>query len=126
MPSPYKTGRPKGALGAKNRAIKEMLDKSPEVIQVVIKKALDGDISACSLILSRVIPTLAATSEKVQLNLDPTAPLTEQVQAVLSAVAKGEVASDVAKRITEIIGALGAIQQFEQFENRLRALEEAQ
>jgi hypothetical protein len=69
------------------------------------------------------MPTLAAQSEKVQFDLDPSAPLAQQVEQVLAATADGEISPDNAKRIIEAIGALGAIRQMDEIEARLAALE---
>lgn len=90
---------------------------------MVIEKAKEGDLQAASLILARVMPTLAAQAEKVQFNLDTSAPLAQQVEQVLAATAEGEIAPDNAKRIIEVIGALGAIRQMDDIEARLKALE---
>ena len=123
MGSPNPSGRPKGVIDKRQRISKAMMDDAHEITRVVVAKAKEGDLQAASLVLSRVQPTLSAQSEKVEFDLDPTAPLAVQVEQVLSAIAKGELSPDSAKQIIETIGALGAIRQMDDIEKRLTNLE---
>jgi hypothetical protein len=100
-----------------------MLSDAHEIAGVVVAKAKEGDLQAASLVLARVMPTLAAQSEKVEFDLDPSAPLAQQVEQVLAATASGHMAPDNAKRIIEAIGALGAIRHMDEIEGRLAVLE---
>tara|TARA_B100000378_G_scaffold225179_1_gene188967 strand:+ start:12 stop:395 length:384 start_codon:yes stop_codon:yes gene_type:complete len=86
-------------------------------------KAKKGDVQAAQLIISRVLPTLAAQSEKVEFELDTAASLAEQTEQVLAATSKGVLSPDSAQRIIQIIGALGEIRHLEDIEDRLAALE---
>ena len=123
MKSPNPKGRPKGIVDKRQKVTTAMLNDAQEIASVVIEKAKTGDLQAASLVLARVMPTLAAQAEKVQFNLDTSAPLAQQVEQVLAATAEGEIAPDNAKRIIEVIGALGAIRQMDDIEARLKALE---
>ncbi|MBB3230958.1 DUF5681 domain-containing protein [Halomonas stenophila] len=123
MKSPNPKGRPKGIVDKRHKVTQALLNDAQEIATVVIEKAKEGDLQAASLILARVMPTLAAQAEKVQFNLDTSAPLAQQVEQVLAATAEGEIAPDNAKRIIEVIGALGAIRQMDDIEARLKALE---
>lgn len=123
MKSPNPKGRPKGIVDKRQKVTQAMLSDAHEIADVVITKAKEGDLQAASLVLSRVMPTLAAQAEKVQFDLDPSAPLAQQVEQVLMATAIGEIAPDNTKRIIEAIGALGAIRQMDEIEQRLAALE---
>ena len=116
-------GRPRGSLGKKGRVLKSLLDSTDDVARVVIQKARDGDLQAAGLIFGRVLPALAPQSERVTFELDPTAPLAFQCEQILAAVSKGEISADVAKQIIESLSALGAIRQFDEFEQRLNRLE---
>ena len=126
MKSPNPTGRPKGIVDKRHKVTAALLDDAQHIAGVVVAAAKAGDLHAAGLVLSRVMPTLAAQAEKVQFDLDPSAPLAEQVEQVLAATAAGEIAPDNAKRIIETIGALGAIRQMDDVERRLAALEEQQ
>jgi len=123
MKSPNPSGRPKGIVDKRHRVTQAMLNDAHEIAAVVVAKAKEGDLQAASLVLARVMPTLAAQSEKVQFDLDTSAPLAQMVEQVLGATAEGEIAPDNAKRIIEAIGALGAVRQMDELELRLAALE---
>ncbi|WP_300374852.1 hypothetical protein, partial [Methyloprofundus sp.] len=50
---------------------KAILDKSPELLQVFVDKALDeNDVTAAIALLNKVMPNLKAENEPVQFNLD--------------------------------------------------------
>lgn len=123
MKSPNPTGRPKGIVDKRMRANQAMLDRVQEVIDVVIENALGGDTSSASLLLSRVMPAMRAQAERVEFDFDANAPLAEQVASVLQAIADGKVSVDIGKQIIEAIGALGAVKQIDELEERLSALE---
>src|SRR5690606_39959908 len=108
MKSPNPSGRPKGIVDKRQKVTQAMLNDAHEIASVVVAKAKEGDLHAASLILSRVLPTLSAQSEKVQFDLDTSAPLATQVEQVLSAMADGELSTENAERIIKAIGALGA------------------
>lgn len=75
------------------------------------------------LVLQRIEPVLKARSAPVQFALDPSAPLTEQAQAVIKAVADGKVDPDTGKLLIDSIGALASIKNTDEYEQRLKALE---
>lgn len=123
MRSPNPAGRPKGIVD-KRMKMRQMLDgKVEDVLAVVIKAALANDIQAASLVLSRAMPSLKSRDDHVQFDLNTKAPLAEQVEQVLSAMAGGDISPDTAKQVIETIGALGAVRQMEELEQRLAALE---
>lgn len=124
MPSPNPNGRPKGAT-SKSKLMERMLADADGIVDSVIAKALDGDTAAASLILSRVLPGLKAQAEKVQFDFDVDAPISQQVEAVLSAVSGGIIAPDVGKQIIEAIASLSQVRASEELEARIVALEEA-
>lgn len=123
MKSPNPSGRPRGIVDKRQKVTQAMLNDAHEIASVVVAKAKEGDLHAASLVLSRVLPTLSAQSEKVQFYLDPSAPLATQVEQVLAAMADGELSTENAERIIKAIGALGAVRQMDELEQRLAALE---
>ena len=102
-----------------------MLADADGIVDSVVAKALDGDTAAASLILSRILPTVKAQVEKVQFDFDATAPISQQVEAVLSAVGSGVIAPDVGKQIIDAIASLSQVRASEELEARIVALEEA-
>ena len=126
MKSPNPKGRPKGIVDKRHKVTAALLDDAHHIAGVVVAAAKTGDLQAAGLVLSRVMPTLASQAEKVQFDLDPSAPLSKQVEQVLAAMKDGEIAPDNAKRIIETIESLGAIRQMDDIEERLAALETQQ
>ncbi|MCK2086677.1 hypothetical protein MXC99_00480 [Thauera aromatica] len=110
----------------RTRVTQALMDDAPKIARVVIDAALAGDVQAAGLVLSRVAPALRAQTERVEFDFDATAPVAQQVEAVLQAIAGGKVAPDVGKQIIEAIGALSAVRAVDELEKRLQALEDKQ
>lgn len=122
MKSPNPAGRPAGRTPMAQLQ-KRLLEEGPAVLDAMLEKAKDGDPGAAALILSRILPALRSESQKVQFDLDPTLPLTSQVEQVLAAIAGGQIAPDVGRQIIEAISALGNLRVVEDLESRLTILE---
>ncbi|WP_237132200.1 DUF5681 domain-containing protein [Pseudohongiella sp. O18] len=123
MKSPNPSGRPRGISNARAKLNQRLLSDTQGIVDKMVAQALDGDAQSASLILSRVMPTLRAQVERVEFDFDSSAPLAQQVQSVLQAIAGGEVSADIGKQIIEAIGALGAIKQIDELEDRISRLE---
>lgn len=123
-PSPNPKGRPPGILDRRTRVSQALLDDAPAVARVVVDAALEGDMQAASLVLSRIAPVLRGQTEKVAFEFDATAPVAKQVEQVLAAVARGQIAPDVGKQIIDAVQALSTIRATEELEARLAALEQ--
>lgn len=116
-------GRPKGALSKRERIAQSLNGDGPDVVRVVIDKALEGDMTAAGLVLSRLMAPVKAQSEPVQFSLDPELPIGKQIEAVLGAVAAGEVPPDVGQQIIAMIGTLSNVRKNEELEQRIIQLE---
>ena len=125
MKSPNPAGRPKGST-PQTILMQRMLANADGVVDAILSKALDGDVGAASLIISRLVPSLKARAECVNFDLQTDTPISEQISQVLEAVATGAVAPDVAKIIIDSIKALGEVRATEELEARIAALEERQ
>ena len=123
-PSPNPKGRPPGIVVKRTWVSHALLDDAPAVARVVVDAALEGDMQAASLVLSRIAPILRGQMEKVAFEFDATAPVTRQVEQVLAAVARGQIAPDVGKQIIDAVQALSTIRATEELEARLAALEQ--
>lgn len=119
-------GRPKGITDRKAKLAERMLADTDGIVSVLIAQALDGDTGAASLILSRVLPALRNQTEKVQFPFDPGAPIPQQIEAVLAAVAAGAVAPDVGQVIIQSVKALADVRAVEELEARIITLEAKQ
>lgn len=121
--SPNPSGRPKGIVDKRQRVQVALMDDAPAIARVVIDAALEGDMQAASMVLSRIAPTLRSQAQPVTFEFDATAPIARQVEAVLDGIASGAVPPDVGRQIIDAIGALSAIRATEELEARLAALE---
>lgn len=123
MRSPNPAGRPRGIVDKRVKIAQQMLDDAQGIVGVMIEKAMEGDSAAAALVLSRVLPALRSQSEKVCFPFDASAPVGQQVEQVLAAIAEGVVAPDVGKQIIEAIGALASVRATEELEQRIVMLE---
>ncbi len=106
MKSPNAAGRPRGIVDKRTKVTQALLDDAPAVTRVVIDAALEGDMQACNIVLSRIAPALKGQVERVQFPFDATAPIPQQIEAVLTAISVGAVSADVGQMI---IGSLGVL-----------------
>lgn len=59
------TGRPKGSMNKYTALSRELLSsKGPEIVQVVINKALKGDVHCLKMCMDRIVPTQKAVEIK--------------------------------------------------------------
>lgn len=116
-------GRPKGSRNKRNIIAQEFEKDGSKVGRVVMDAALAGDLTAANMVLSRLSPPLRARSEKVTFELTPDAPLAEQAQQILTAVASGDIDPDTGKLLIDAIGSFAGIKQVDDLEARLDALE---
>lgn len=123
MPSPNPKGRPRGILDTRSKITKALLDDAPAIARVVVDAALEGDLSAASLVLSRCAPALKPETHPVQFRFDPAASTARQIEQVLEAMAAGAVSPDIAKQIIDGIGALSNARAVEDLEARIADLE---
>lgn len=126
MASPNPAGRPKGIVDRRMQIAQRMFDSADGIIDAMVVQALEGDTSAASLILARVLPSLRAQSERVQFDFDASAPISQQVEQVLQAVSEGALSPDLGKQIIEAAQSLAAIRAAEYLEARIITLEQRQ
>lgn len=102
-----------------------MLDEMRAIVSVLVGKALEGDTNAASIVLSKTLPSLKAHAKPVQFDFDATAPISDQVSAVLDGIATGHVPPDVGRLIIDSIARLADVRASEELAARIEALEEA-
>lgn len=125
MKSPNPAGRPPG-LTPQTKLVQKMLENADGILDAIIAKAMEGDSASASLILARIVPALKSQAQTVQFTFDASAPVSEQAEAILTAIATGSVSPDVGRQILEAVNALSQIRASEQLEARIAALEEKQ
>lgn len=115
-------GRPKGS--GKVAALREGIAKDvPAILKAMIAKAIGGDAAAARLVLERVLPPLKPAELAVPLALPAGAGLTAQGEAIVSAMASGEIAPAQAAALLAGLGALARIKELDEMEARIRRLE---
>lgn len=124
MSSPNPKGRPKGILDTRSRITKALADEGLEIARVVTDAAKEGDLQACSIVLSRISPALRAEAQPVQFDFDRTASTAQQVEAILAAMAEGAVPVDLGKQLIDAVRALADVRAIEDLEGRIAALEQ--
>jgi hypothetical protein len=116
-------GRPPGRPDARTRMNRALLDDAPAIARVVVDAALEGDLQAASLVLSRCAPALRPEAQPVQFEFDPTASTVEQIETVLAAVAGGAVPVDLGRQLIDSIKALADVRAVAELEDRIATLE---
>lgn len=116
-------GRPPGRLDARTKVTQALMGDAPAIARVVIDAALEGDLQACNIVLARVAPAIKPQAERVSFNFDPTAPVTQQIEAVLAAIAAGVLAPDVGQTIISSLGTLSDARAVADLESRIVTLE---
>lgn len=124
-PSPNPAGRPPGRPDKRLLATQAALDEIKNIVQMLVGRALEGDVNAASLLLAKVLPSVKAQAEKVEFDFDPTAPISVQVAQVLQAVSEGKLAADVGRLICDSIARLSDVRAQEDLAARIEALEAA-
>jgi hypothetical protein len=117
-------GRPKGAKGKKTLLRAELEKDGSELARVIKEQALEGDMTAASLWLSRLEPPLRPSAQRVQFQLDPDAPIANQAKAVVLAMSRGEIDPDTARHILDMLSAMVGLRDVETLLDELKALRE--
>jgi|SRR5690606_2388216 len=123
MKSPYPTGRPKGALSKRDKVAQALNDQGPEVARVVVESALNGDMTAAGLVLSRIAPPLRAKPDLVQFRLNSDLSLAEQARQIMQAVADAKLDADTARILIGCLNSVAGIEAVAELENRIVVLE---
>ena len=117
------SGRPVGSKNRKSLLTQQLEEQGGLVAQRVIEAALAGDIQAASLVLQRICPPLRPQSVLVNFTLDSQAPLAEQAQEILSAIANGNIDPETGRNLINCLGTVAGLMQTDELTRRLDALE---
>ena len=116
-------GRPKGIIDKRQKLQNAFFDDAVAIAKVVIGKALEGDMQAANIALSRIAPPLRPQAERVQFELRDDVPLSTQARQILQAVADAKLDGDTAKLLIGCIQSVAGIRAVEDLEERLTLLE---
>ena len=122
---PGQSGNPAGRKPGTSEITKlraAIAGRVPEVLNVLLAQALEGDVAAARLLLERTVPPLKAVEPAQPLTL-PDGSLTEQGRAVLASVAAGELAPGQGAALLGAIGALARVAEIDELAARVAALE---
>ena len=116
-------GRPKGVPNPQARIRQMIGDDLPRILATLRDRALDGDVQAASLLLSRCLPALRPTSAAVEL---PGAgdTLSQRAEAISAAAFTGELPPDTAADLMNVLASQAHIKEVAELEARISALEE--
>ena len=115
-------GRPKGS-GQVAQLRSAIAGRVPEILDKLMRQALEGDTSAARLLLERVVAPLKAAEQPQALAL-PDGSLTAQGRAVLRSVASGELAPTQGAALLAGIGTLARVSEIDELAARVAALEQ--
>lgn len=119
-------GRPPGIVDRRQKLQNAFADDAVDIARVVIAKAMEGDMQAANIALARIAPPLRAAAERVQFELAPERPLSEQASQILQAIADGKVDPETGKTLIGCLQAVSGIKAAEELEERIIVLEARQ
>jgi hypothetical protein len=115
-------GRPKGSgLPAKLRHA--IAADAPDIVQALINQAKAGDVQAARVLLDRIVPTLKAEAQAVEVRGLASGSLAERARAALNAAAGGRLAPDTAAGLVSAVGTLARVVEVDELAARVTALE---
>ncbi len=121
-PSPNKNGRPKG-LGISSQIRRAISEKAPEIVDVLIAQALEGDTQSGLALLNKIAPNLKAANEPVQFNLDTSKGLSSTGERIVQNIADGSVPLDSGAQLLASLAAPAKMQEVDNLTKRVEAIE---
>ena len=125
---PGQSGNPKGKTpgsGELQKLRATLACDVPEILAGLVMAAKGGDVQAARLILERVLPPVKAIEQPQALTMPANGTLTAQGQAVLLAVAAGQLSPTQGATLLGAIGTLARITEIDEMATRITALENA-
>lgn len=130
-PKPWKpgeSGNPKGRLPGSGEVAKlraGIAKHVPGIIQALVKQAKAGDTAAARLLLERVVAPVKATELPMPVGGVDQGSLSDQGRALLAAAVAGTLPPSYVADLLAALAAQARIVEADEFEKRLRALEQA-
>jgi hypothetical protein len=122
---PGQSGNPKGRPpGTGDVALirTAIAQRMPELIDILVSRALSGDVAAARLLLERTVAPLKASEAPQAIRL-PNASLSDQGRAVVACVAAGELPVGQGAALLSAIGSLARVVEVDELVRRIEALE---
>lgn len=115
-------GRPRAASTQLRHALAE---HGTDVVERVVKAAMDGDMTAARIVIDRLLPPLKAQPAPIHVDLDGADGLAGVSRRLVDEAAAGRVPADVASQLVTALGQVARITEIDELERRLAALEAA-
>lgn len=116
-------GRPRG-IPDKRTVYRETLhENAPEIIGLLIEKAISGDSVALRICTDRILPSLKAGDATINIQLS--GDLSEQGQQVLSALGNGQLSPAEAGSVFNSLQSQSRLIESDEIIERIEALEKA-
>ena len=100
-------GRPKGSVNKYTALARELMsNKSPEIVEKVIEKAMEGDVHCLKMCLDRILPVHKAvdsTRTKADAQVIINVSSLDNIQQQLDVIPEGELVEPVEKSDDEVI-----------------------
>ncbi|MCD1609844.1 DUF5681 domain-containing protein [Stutzerimonas kunmingensis] len=120
---PGQSGNPGGRSGKTEKIRAQLATGAAAVAKVVLDQAKAGDMTACRLVLERLVPPVKPISEPVEFRLDET-DLPASARSILSAIASGQIAPDQGKALIDAVTSLSRVIEVAELEKQLAELRE--
>lgn len=115
-------GRPRGIPSPSAKLRQAIGEHSDEIIKVMVQQALAGDVSAASLLLSRVLPTARPESLTATIANTGTT-MAERAESITAATLAGEIPGTTASDLMAILAGQARIKEIDEIERRLVVVE---
>ena len=115
-------GRPKGVVDRRSRYLALIEKRLPDVVNQVVSAALGGDMTACKILLDKILPSVRSTAPVMCLPQSGKS-ATEQSSAVIEAMLNGSLAPDQAAAAMSVLVDHARVCELAELETRLVRLE---
>jgi hypothetical protein len=95
------------------------------ILQALRARALDGDVAAIGLILSRLVAPLKPEEPVTELELPPSATLSDAARCVIAAAADGQIPPSQAATLIGALAAAARVVDVDELAARVQRLEDA-
>ena len=117
-------GRPRGVTDKRQKLRLALEEKAEELLEIIIERAMKGDAQMQRVLLGRLIPPVKPESSLQSFYL-PGGSLSEQANAVVQAVGRGELTTSNAHELLSAISLSLKIKETEELEQRVGKLEDS-
>jgi hypothetical protein len=118
-------GRPAGkTAGAQIR--KAIEERKDEILQAVFTSAVNGDMTACKMLLDRITPPYKPVAAQIALPVPEGAGLAEQGAVVMRGALSGEISPDIGAQLITALAGYSKIVEVDELTRRIEVLERKQ